>query len=105
MIVMMVVNLLLSGAFVSPSADAQGAKYGILARRFVSFDQAAKMLYTAGVMDGLDLAGVRCPRPPSYGELIAKTEALIYRNISAAESVWAATAIVAALAEMGCRIQ
>lgn len=84
----------------TPSPD----KFGVLAKRFYSMDKTQQLLYTAGVTDALDLQGIRCPAPvPSYNEIIVATEAYIIRHHDQAEGMWAATAIVGAMAERGCR--
>ena len=83
---------------------AAGEKFGVLAKGFLDMSQREKLIYAAGVMDAMTIAGVTCPVPvPSYGEVIAMTETQIWRFYSRAEEVWAATAMMAALAERGCK--
>jgi hypothetical protein len=48
--------------------------------------------------------GVKCPTPPSYAQIMADTDAFIVRNPEA-RGVWAATSIMAAMAQRGCTRQ
>ena len=81
-------------------------KYGVLAKSFLEMTTREKMIYAAGVADALWEAGVRCPAPvPSYGEIISMAETQIWRSYAKAEEVWAATAIMAAMYDRGCKRQ
>jgi hypothetical protein len=88
---------------VGPSA-AQDGKVGYLGYQYLQMPVRQKDAYTTGVVDALDVMGVKCPTPPSYAQIMADTDAFIVRNPEA-RGVWAATSIMAAMAQRGCTRQ
>ena len=98
-------TMLLLALTVATQAEAAD-KFGVTARGFLAMTQENKMLYTAGVTDALAIMGVSCPIPvPTYGEIISLAEAQIWRSYAKAEEIWAATAIMAASYDRGCKRQ
>jgi hypothetical protein len=97
--------LSLSLALLSPSAAWAGDKYGLLARDYLTATPAARLFYTAGVADLLTWLNMACPRPPSYAEIMSRTDAAILANPQPPDQRWAAPAIMDALTEIGCIFQ
>jgi hypothetical protein len=89
--------------FVAQSV-AQDGKVGYLGYHYLRMPLGQKDAYTTGVVDALDVMGVKCPSPPSYAQIMADTDALIARNPEA-RGLWAATSIMAAMAQRGCARQ
>jgi len=97
----------LSALLLAPVLDvspglAQDGKIGYLAWQYVRMPLHQKDAYTTGVVDALDVMGVKCPYPaPSYVQIMADADTFIARNPEV-RGLWAATAIMGAMAERGC---
>lgn len=85
-------------------AGAEGSGHGLTAQRWLKLQPFEQLLYVVGVADTLAWVGFKCPVPPSYGDLLVRTEVYIRLKHAEAESFRAAEAVVVAgFIERGCR--
>jgi hypothetical protein len=84
---------------------AAGEKYGVLAETFLTLSARDQGLYLAGVMDSMDLLGIRCPTSVdvSYPTIARDTATLIRSYPERWRTSWTAEHVLIVLYGKGCR--
>jgi hypothetical protein len=97
---------LTAAAFLAMALPSQaGDKYGFPAQSFATMTYTQQSAYAAGVMDTLDIMGIRCPASAdvTYKGVMDATQTFIALHPEIGTTEWTAGILIRVLADKGCR--